>query len=69
MKTYDDVDRFHPPPLHVTNNDQAWFHLLRMLAFLSREVGGWAGGKNGGWGRVVTVKTIIICVRLSVWAQ
>ena len=31
MKTYDDVDRFHPPsPLHVANNDQAWFHLLQI---------------------------------------
>ena len=29
----------------------------------------WAGIKNGGGGRVVMVKTIIICVRLSVWAQ
>ena len=39
------------------------------LAFISREVGGWAGIKNGCWGRVVMVKTIIICVRLSVWAH
>ena len=36
--------------------------------FLSREVGGWTGIKNGGWGRVVMVRTLIICVRLSVWA-
>ena len=35
-------------------------------AFISREVDGWAGIKNGGRGRVVIVKTIIICVRLSV---
>ena len=39
------------------------------LAFISREVGGWAGIKNGCRGRVVMVKTIIICVRLSVWAH
>ena len=26
-------------------------------------------GKDGGRGRVVMVKTIIICVKLSVWAQ
>ena len=30
---------------------------------------GWAGIKNGGWGRVVMIKIIIICVRLSAWAQ
>ena len=45
------------------------FQVAHYLAFLSREVGGWAGKKNGSRGRVVTVKTIIICVRLSVWAQ
>ena len=39
------------------------------LAFLSREVAGWAGVKNGCRGRVVMVKTIIICVRLSLYAQ
>ena len=33
------------------------------------KVDGWAGIKNGGRGKVVMVKTIIICVRLSVWAQ
>ena len=32
-------------------------------------VRGWAGIKNGGWDRVVMIKTVIICVRLSVWAQ
>ena len=26
-------------------------------------------GKDGGQGRVVMVKTIIICVKLSVWTQ
>ena len=30
---------------------------------------GWAGIKNGDWDKVVMIKTIIICVRLSVWAQ
>ena len=30
------------------------------------KVDGWAGIKNGGRGKVVMVKTIIICVRLSV---
>ena len=45
------------------------FEVVHQLAFLSKEVGGWAGKKNGGRGRVVMVKTIIICVRLSVWAQ
>ena len=33
------------------------------------EVGGWAGIRNGVRGRVVMAKTIIICVRLSAWAQ
>ena len=32
-------------------------------------VRGWAGIKNGGHGRVVMIKTIIIRVRLNVWAQ
>ena len=32
-------------------------------------VHGWAGIKNGGWDRVVMIKTIIICIRLSAWAQ
>ena len=43
--------------------------VVHQLAFISREAGGWADLKNGGGGRVVVVKTIIICVRLSVWAQ
>ena len=43
--------------------------VVHWLAFISREVGGWAGIKNGGGGLVVMVKAIIICVRLSVWAQ
>ena len=45
------------------------FEVVHQLAFISREVGGWTGIKNGAWGRLVMVKTIIICVRLSVWAQ
>ena len=32
-------------------------------------VRGWAGIKNGCRSRVVMIKTIIICVRLSVWAH
>ena len=46
-----------------------------MHCFMGKEgdsfdvVRGWAGIKNGGWGRVVMIKTIIICVRLSVWAH
>ena len=47
----------------------ARFELVHQLAFISREVGGWAGIKNDGWGMVVMVKTIIICVKLSIWAQ
>ena len=47
----------------------ARFEVLPQLAFISREVGGWAGKNNADRGRVVMVKTIIICVRLSVWAQ
>ena len=43
------------------------FEVVHQLAF--REVGGWAGIKNGGWARVVMVKTIIICAKLSVWTQ
>ena len=49
--------------------DGARFEVVHQLAFISREVGEWAGIKSGGWGRVVMVKTIIICVRLSVWTQ
>ena len=47
----------------------ASFEVVHQLAFISREVGGWADIKNGARGRVVMAKTIIICVRLSVWAQ
>ena len=43
--------------------------VVHQLAFISREVRGWAGVKNGGGARVVVVKTIIIRIRLSVWAQ
>ena len=46
----------------------ARFEVVYLLSLISREVGGWAGIKNGVRGRVVMVKTIIICVRLSVWA-
>ena len=42
---------------------------VRNVLYIIREVGGWAGIKNGDWGRVVMVKTVIICLRLSVWAQ
>ena len=49
--------------------EEAGFEVVHQLAFISREAGGWTGIKNGGRGRVVMVKTIIICVRLSVWAQ
>ena len=47
----------------------ARFEVVNWLALISREVGCWAGIKNGGWGRVVMVKTIISCVMVSVWAQ
>ena len=30
---------------------------------------GFLMGKDGSWGRVVMVKTIIICVKLGVWTQ
>ena len=46
----------------------ARFEVVRYLAFNSSE-GGWAGIKNCGQGGVVMVKTINICVRLSVLAQ
>ena len=49
--------------------EAARFEVLPQLALISREVGGRAGIKNGGWSRVVMVKNIIICVRLSVRAQ
>ena len=42
------------------------FEVVHYPAFLSREKGGWAGIKNGGCGRLAMVKTIIICVRMSV---
>ena len=47
----------------------ATFEVVHQLAFITREVGGCAGIKNGGRGKVVMVKTIIIYVRLSVQAQ
>ena len=47
----------------------ASFEVVHQLAFISREVGGWGSIKNGGWGRVVMVKTIIIYARLSVSVQ
>ena len=47
----------------------ARFEVVHELPCISREEGGWANIKNGGQDRVVMVKTIIICVRLRVWAQ
>ena len=47
----------------------ARFEVVRELPCITREEGGWADIKNGGQGRVVMVKTIIIYARLSVWAQ
>ena len=47
----------------------ARFEVVHELPCISREEGGWADINNGGLGRVVMVKTIIICVRLSVWAK
>ena len=43
-----------------------WFESYLVLL---EKKGGWADIKNGGQGRVVMVKTIIIYARLSVWAQ
>ena len=43
-----------------------------MHCFMGKEgdrfemVRGWAGIKNGGWGKVVMIKILIICVTLSV---
>ena len=39
----------------------ARFEVVYQLAFISREVGGWAGIKNGGQSRVVMVKTNYLC--------
>ena len=47
----------------------ARFEVVRELPCITREEGGWADIKNGGQGREVMVKTIIIYARLSVWAQ
>ena len=47
----------------------ARFEVVSRLACISKEEGGWADIMKGTGGRVVVVKTIIICVRLSVWAQ
>ena len=49
--------------------EEARFEVVCELPCICTEEGEWADIKNGGQGRVVTVKTIIICVRLSVWAQ
>ena len=48
--------------------DGARFEVVRELPCISRE-GEWADIKSGSLGRVVMVKTIIICVTLSVWAK
>ena len=45
----------------------ARFEVVHELPCISR--GGWANINNGGLGSVVMVKTINICVRLSVWAK
>ena len=47
----------------------ARFEVLCELLDINREEGGWADIKNGGQGGVVMIKTMIICVRLSVRAQ
>ena len=44
------------------------FDMVHSLTCISRE-GGWADIKKSGGGRVVIVKTIIIYVKLSVWAH
>ena len=48
--------------------DRSWFDVVHWLTCISREEGGWTYIMKSGGGRVVMVKTIIISVRLSVWA-
>ena len=45
------------------------FEEVRWLACISREEGETAEIRKVGRDKVVLVKTIIICVRLNVWAQ
>ena len=45
------------------------FDMVHSLTCISREEGGWADIMKSGGGRVVIVKTIIIYVKLSVWAH
>ena len=47
----------------------ARFEMVHELPCISTEEGGSADIKDGGQGRVVMVKTMIIYVRLSVWPQ
>ena len=49
--------------------DESRFDMVYWLTCISGEEGGWADIMKSGGGRVVMVKTIIISVRLSVWAQ
>ena len=48
--------------------ESARFEVVHELPCINRE-GGWANINNGGLGSVAMVKTINICVRLSVWAK
>ena len=45
------------------------FDMVHSLTCISSEEGGWADIMKSGGGRVVIVKTIIIYVKLSVWAH
>ena len=45
--------------------DGARFEVVRWLACISKEEGGWVNIKKGDGCRVVMVKTISICVKLS----
>ena len=42
----------------------ARFEMVHQLAFISREVGAWAGVKNEDRDSAVMIKTVIICVTL-----
>ena len=45
------------------------FDMVHWLTCISREEGGWADIMKSGGGRVVIVKTIVIYVKLTVWAH
>ena len=47
--------------MYYYGEEGARFEVVYWLAFIRREVSGWTGIKNGVRGRVVMVKTIIIC--------